>query len=83
MIDKLMIAKNVIKVYFKAGDCGIFNTRNLVGDDMTILYCDYGLQIDICYFWSYFEVFGLTDDEFEELKKYYEELEKEMYDDEE
>ena len=28
-------------------------------------------MIDICYKHSYFEVFGLTDEEFKELKDYY------------
>jgi len=30
--------------------------------------------IDICYYYEYFEVFGLTDDEFKELCSFYEEL---------
>lgn len=28
----------------------------------------------ICYYYEYFEVFGLTDEEFNELKEYYVEL---------
>ena len=62
-MDKLEIAKKVIKENIKDGDCGLFNTRNLVGDAMTTLYEEDGLTIDICYFYSYFEVFGLTDAE--------------------
>lgn len=30
-----------------------------------------GLKIDICRLWKYFEVFGLSDDEFNELEKFY------------
>lgn len=30
-----------------------------------------GLKIDICRLWKYFEVFGLSDDEFKELEKFY------------
>jgi len=37
-----------------------------------------GLTIRICYEWSYFEVFGLTKEEFKELEKYYENLGKRM-----
>ena len=35
---------------------------------------DDSLVIDICYGYSYFEVFGLTSEEFTELEKYYKEL---------
>ena len=35
-----------------------------------IFYND-GLKIDICRLWKYFEVFGLSDDEFKELEKFY------------
>lgn len=38
-----------------------------------IYSCD-GLDIDICYSWMYFEVFGLSGNEFHELKRYYESL---------
>lgn len=70
-MDKLEIAKKVIKKNIKDGYCGLFNTRNLVGDAMTTLYEEDGLTIDICYFFSCFEVFGLTDAEFQSLDKYY------------
>ena len=74
MKDKLEIAKKVIKENYKDADCGIFDCRNLAGDSMTTIYDEDGLQIDICYGYSYFEVFGLTNKEFQELEKYYEEL---------
>ena len=73
-MNKLEKAKEIIKENIDDGRCGIYNTRNLIGDTMTNLFKEYkedGLIIDICYNYSYFEVFGLTDDEFEELKKYY------------
>lgn len=38
------------------------------------LYEDDEITIDVCQFWSYFEVFGLTDEEFRELKGFYEAL---------
>lgn len=73
-MNKLKKAKEIIKEYYSGGDCGIFNTRNSVGDRMTTIYTDGELTIDICYTWSYFEVFGLSDDEFTELEKYYSKL---------
>ncbi len=73
-MNKLEKAKEIIKEYYKEGDCGIFDSRNTVGDWMTSIYNDNGLAIDICYSWNYFEVFGLSDEEFAELTKYYSKL---------
>lgn len=64
-------AKQIIIKNYGYGKCGIFNTRNIVGDMMTNLYCGSGLTIDICYYEAYFEVFGLTNNEFQELKYFY------------
>ena len=74
MINKLEKAKEIIKENYKCFDCGIYNTRNLVGDEVGTLYNEDGLCIDACCFYSYFEVFGLSDEEFEELKEYYKSL---------
>lgn len=70
-MSKLAKAKKIIKANWKMADCGIFDCRNLVGDPMETIYEEDGLQIDICYGWAYFEVFGLTDSEFEQLADYY------------
>lgn len=72
--DRLEVAKEVIKEYINNGDCGIFSTRNDCGDYMETLYKDNDLTIDICYYYHYFEVFGLNDNEFLELEKFYNEL---------
>lgn len=73
-MSNLEKAKTVIKRHISDADCGIFDSRNIAGDDMTTIYVNGDICIDICYGWSYFEVFGLTDEEFAELKKYYDEL---------
>lgn len=73
-MNKLEIAKRVIKENIEHAKCGIFDTRNIVGDTMETLYDSHGLRIDICYFWMYFEVFGLTKEEFEILERYYNSL---------
>ena len=70
-MSKLSIAKKVIKENWEDADCGIFDCRNSVGDPMVTIYEEDDLQIDICYKWSYFEVFGLTYSEFEALADYY------------
>ena len=70
-IDKLEKAKEIIKDLYEMADCGIFNSRNIVGDKMINIYDWGGLIIDICVEYLYFEVFGLSDEEFKELKEYY------------
>ena len=76
--SNLDIAKEIIDEYFDIADCGLFNTRNLVGDPMTTVYNANGLTIDVCYHYSYFEVFGLSADEFKQLEKYYNQKCKEI-----
>lgn len=70
-MTKIDIAKKIIKEHIRNANCGIFNTRNIVGDEMTELYHRDGLKIDICYGYGYFEVFGLSDKEFDKLVSYY------------
>lgn len=75
--QELDMIREEIKSHFECGNCGLYNCRNWAGDPMyTIFNGDY-FQLDICYFYSYFEVFGTTNEEFSELKKFYELLEKE------
>lgn len=73
----LEIAKLIIGEYFDKADAGLFNTRNIANDAMINIYHGERLEVNICYDWRYFEVLGLTSEEFNELLKYYEEL-KEM-----
>lgn len=73
-MNNLEKAKQIIKENIGDAACGIFNSRNTVGDYMKTLYADNGLMIDICYCWAYFEVFGLTKEEFIELEEYYADL---------
>lgn len=70
-MTKLEKAKEIILENFSEGDCGIYDSRNVVGDWMTNIYDDGDLTIDICYPYNYFEVFGLSNKEFDELAKYY------------
>ena len=73
-MSNLEKAKEIIKEHFSEGHCGLFNTCNLAGDTMGTIYEEGGLRIDICYYWSYFEVFGLSDSDFDELLDYYSHL---------
>lgn len=76
-MSKLDVAKAIIRENYKLARCGIHNCNNLIDDPLTFaLYEDDDLTILICYGYEYFEVFGLSDNEFAELEKYYEELRK-------
>ena len=66
--------KELIKEYYDVGNCGLFNTRNVVGDMMINLFKGKYFILDICFNYSYFEVFGTTDEEFKELEEYYDRL---------
>lgn len=66
--------KKLIKENYKNADCGIFDTKNILGDTMSNLFEGKYFTLDICYDWFYFEVFGTTEEEFETLKKFYDEL---------
>lgn len=70
-------AKRIIKEYYKMCDCGIFDCPNFAGDPMAVIYKDDSITILACFMYSYFEVFGLSNDDFEKLKEYYNSLGKE------
>ena len=44
-----------------------FNTKNIIGDYMENVYDEDNIQVDYCPNHEYIEIFGLTDEEFEEL----------------
>lgn len=47
----------------------MFNTRNIVGDLMYTIYDENGITVDENYEYSYIEIFGLTENEFDEINK--------------
>ncbi len=73
-MSNLEKAKEIVKEYYVCARCGIFDSRNEVGDSMTTIYDGEGLTIDICYYYEYFEVFGLSNADFKELERYYNSL---------
>lgn len=73
-MNNLEKAKEIVKEYYSVANCGIFSNRNFVGDVMNTIYEGEGLMIDVCYSHAYFEVFGLSDADFKELKTYYHSL---------
>ena len=75
--EEFNIIKNLIKKHIKEADCGLFDIRNCVGDRMLTIFEGEYFILDICYDYSYFEIFGTNDDEFEELENYYKLIQEE------
>ena len=73
-LPELEIAKTIIRDNISAIYLGIFNYRNVAGDEMTDVYSDDYIDIDICYDRLYVEVLGLSRKDFEELVRYYHEV---------
>lgn len=48
-----------------------FDSRNTVGDYTETVYSKDGIIVDYCEGYEYFEVFGLSDEEFTSLEKYF------------
>ena len=71
---ELKIIKDLIKALYPIAKCGLFNTRNIAGDRMETIFEGEFFTLDICYGYSYFEVFGTTSEEFETLIKFYNKL---------
>lgn len=72
---KLKRAKEVIKENFSDARCGIFDCPSLCGwEGQMCLYKESGLEILINYHYEYFEVFGLSKEEFAELEAFYENM---------
>lgn len=67
-IDK---CKKLIEKWVAKGvNSGFYDCRNIVGDDMDILFESSGLRLEVCYNWGYFECFA-NKETFEILKAYY------------
>ena len=74
--DEIVNLKKIIKLFYNPEFKGVlYNLRNVVWDKMTNIYKSKNMQLDICYEYDYFEVFGLTDEEFKDLQNYYSNLE--------
>lgn len=46
----------------------IFNSRNIVGDNMGTIIDENGIELLHCGDWEYYEVIGLTDEQEEQFK---------------
>lgn len=72
--QELKKVKKIIKKNYKYGNCGIFDTKNIVGDFMEKLFVGKYFSLDICTDYCYFELFGATIREFSEIESFYDRL---------
>lgn len=73
-VEEFKKVKQIIKNLYPQARCGIFNTHNWCGDLTINIFSGEYFKVDICYECEYFEVFGTTDKEWNELERLYEEL---------
>ena len=73
-ISRMDKVKNIIRNRYIDAQCGLFFNRNWAGDPMSTIWKEDGVTIDICYNYQYFEVFGLTEEEKNELLAFYDSL---------
>lgn len=71
MNAKVEKVKAVIAENIEDALCGIFDRRSIVEDPTETIYDEMGVRIELCRKWRYFEVFGLTDEEFAEAESFY------------
>lgn len=74
VMERLDFVKKVIEAHIDNAPSGIFFTRNFVGDRMVHLNRRFGIDIEICYEYEYFEIFGLTDHEQIIIESFYDRL---------
>ena len=73
-VSRMDKVKDVIRNNYDDAMHGLFFTRNWIGDPMSTIWEEDGVTIDICYNYGYFEVFGLTEEEENELLAFYNSL---------
>ena len=66
--------KKVLKENIEEARCGLFFSKNDVGDPMTNLYIGKNFTVEVCWKWYYYEVFGCDIKEERELINYYEKI---------
>lgn len=66
--NRLIKLKKFLKEKFKE-KIQAFDTRNIAGDSMGTIYNEDGITVDYCHYYGYIEIFGLTDEEYQELEK--------------
>lgn len=81
MVDRNIEFQNVkdtIREHIAEASCGLYFTRNTVGDYTENIYIGKVFTVEICRHWGYFEVFGCTAREERVLTDYYNVIKREV-----
>lgn len=76
-MTKLELAKKILDEHFACARFGLFSTECDIDDPREMVYNDNGITVYTCELYTYVEVIGLSSEDFDELKRWYNlELEK-------
>ena len=70
-MTKYGIAKQVVSEYFYMTQGGLFDCYSLLPDEYYVVYDEDGLEIRVCEQYEYVEVVGLSEYDFECLRKWW------------
>ena len=73
-MNKLNKIKEIIKKFYPLADNGIFNCSSIFGTPVDVVYDENDITININFDYAFIEVLGLADNEFKELKDFYNDL---------
>ena len=71
MTSTIEKVKEVIKNNIEDALCGIYNYHTVSSCPVKTIYNEDDVSVKLCTFWGYFEVLGLTNKEFAEVKLFY------------
>ena len=71
MISTIEKVKEVIKNNIEDALCGIYNYPTVYSRPVKTIYNEDDVSVKLCTVWGYFEVLGLTNKEFAEVKSFY------------
>ena len=73
-MKKLNKIKEIIKKFYPLADNGIYNCSSIFGTPVDVVYDENDITINISFDYAFIEVLGLADNEFKELKDFYNSL---------
>ena len=70
------IEKLIVFLREKYPNTQSFDCRNTAGDSLRTVYSEDGVMVDYCDYWDYIEIFGLTEEEYENVVKAFNQSQK-------
>lgn len=71
-LQEIENAKKIIKLFYESGIInGLYKDKTFINDRIINLYKSKNIKLDMSLRYKYFKIFGLNDDEFNDILKYY------------